>query len=1206
MNRWIGAWTLLVILGWAPQIRAHAEGNPTHSSPIAVSNDNSAVWVVNPDSGTVSKIATEPLERVAEYTVGRNPRTLELDGSHVFVAVQDDDRVVRLDQADGGNAIVRELPYGCAPYGVAVNLDRTRVFVSCERTDRLMIFDPELTLVATVVLPWPTPRGIAVAVNDGFVYVTHFLTKEPNDIGHVTEVDVINNVVSRIFDIPADLSTCETINSGQGVANLMSAIAMAPPTGPIHVANQVWVAGTRQNATKGLFKRSAFFRDLVEARRFPFPFASFPDDSESSRRRNLFKSSFHDITRAFIARIDLVSGQVVDVIDIDEANLPSGLAFSPGAAAFYAVDQTFNSFQIANTARRGTVFGGPPRAQPGSCGANAFDTQSESPFIVAPHVQLRAEDLPLLESGGIALTGLDYDVPTNTMVPIADGIGTTPIGVAISPDGARAYSANFLSRTVTAVNVAPGSFRCANAPELPCETPLDCPSETGRFCGDATRAPCMADTDCATGITCVLQRHCVPRLVGVVRSTDRDPLPPEILDGKILFNTASRDPSIPNKIGLNVPIPPLNYDDPNADEAPGTIVSTAHDGSYVACTSCHADAGLDGRSWDFSQFGASLRNTMDLRGRASLAPGTCSVDGAAGLVGASCVADADCGTGSPLGTCQADPRFVPDNNPAVAAHRERFFNPMATVHWNGDRDEVEDFEHTFRSLQGAGDCDGTEHLPERCIGALIMRSNTADPADVDKDLGTPNRAIPGDSGIAGIRLTHMADYVYSEQRYVRNPHLTTTGVPREFAARRGRAIFNDPRVGCARCHNGPSDENQQFSDKGTLDPAFDPDSAANAINNPFLRHDVGTGNVFDLTDPHMIASTTVAGGIFQNAAMPIPASRGTLTEYVTPVLIDVWNSAPYLHDGSAPTLLDVVLPCRSAVEDCNAPPVAGGGPGRNVDDRHGVTSILSRAQLADLVAFLEAPHGPIGVGDTRATLTLTSVSTGAPDFGFVFPIPIAGARVRMTIDARAGRVTMYGADFPTATFDTAGGPVTFNLDDDMFAGTIDPRGQVQIPNVGLTQTIAGTDLRFVFALTTKAAQRSGHIITGTPLDRRNGALSLVDIQLSPPDTPILGSATPTTIRISGTLDLIPMQIERAGEITGVVRDREGQPVARASVTLRGRRRILTDAAGRFRIDQLVLGSTYVVRAQKRGLGRAQEMLVLSAGSQSREVELQLR
>lgn len=43
--------------------------------------------------------------------------------------------------------------------------------------------------------------------------------------------------------------------------------------------------------------------------------------------------------------------------------------------------------------------------------------------------------------------------------------------------------------------------------------------------------------------------------------------------------------------------------------------------AYISCTSCHDDAGHDGRTWDFADGGEGLRNTIDLRGRAGMAHG---------------------------------------------------------------------------------------------------------------------------------------------------------------------------------------------------------------------------------------------------------------------------------------------------------------------------------------------------------------------------------------------------------------------------------------------------------------------------------------------------------------------------------------------------------------------------------------------------------
>ena len=53
----------------------------------------------------------------------------------------------------------------------------------------------------------------------------------------------------------------------------------------------------------------------------------------------------------------------------------------------------------------------------------------------------------------------------------------------------------------------------------------------------------------------------------------------------------------------------------------------------------------------------------------------------------------------------------------------------------------------------------------------------------------------------------------------------------------------------------------------------------------------------------------------------------------TPTLIEAWRTAPYLHDGSAATMRDVLTEA-------------------NQGDRHGKTSHLNADQLNDLVEYL--------------------------------------------------------------------------------------------------------------------------------------------------------------------------------------------------------------------------------------------------------------
>jgi DNA-binding beta-propeller fold protein YncE/mono/diheme cytochrome c family protein len=100
------------------------------------------------------------------------------------------------------------------------------------------------------------------------------------------------------------------------------------------------------------------------------------------------------------------------------------------------------------------------------------------------------------------------------------------------------------------------------------------------------------------------------------------------------------------------------------------------------------------------------------------------------------------------------------------------------------------------------------------------------------------------------------------------------------SALRGEKLFNDPVVACAKCHPGPV-----FTD--------------------LKMYDVGTSRPFD---------------------------RGALS-FDTTSLVELWRTSPYLHDGSAVTVRDVLLK-------------------HNSKDLHGVTSKLSPAQIDDLAAYL--------------------------------------------------------------------------------------------------------------------------------------------------------------------------------------------------------------------------------------------------------------
>lgn len=227
---------------------------------------------------------------------------------------------------------------------------------------------------------------------------------------------------------------------------------------------------------------------------------------------------------------------------------------------------------------------------------------------------------------------------------------------------------------------------------------------------------------------------------------------------------------------------------------------------YISCAACHLDGFEDGQIWDFTDRGEGFRNTTSLLGRRGMGHGR--------------------------------------------------------VHWSGNFDEIQDFEHDMRGPFG-----GTGFLSQESFEEG-SRSTTLGDAKAGKSA----------------ELDALAAYVTSLDRVHTSPHRDRDGSLTD-AGWRGRALFESS--GCTTCHGGPD-----FTDslEGRL-------------------HDVGT-----------LRSTS--GKRLGEALSGID----------TPTLRGIWETAPYLHDGSAGTLLDVIA--------------------RNSSDQHGNTSSLSDGERADLVAYL--------------------------------------------------------------------------------------------------------------------------------------------------------------------------------------------------------------------------------------------------------------
>src|SRR6185436_4961680 len=178
------------------------------SGPIQITADGSAVWVVNPDHDSVSRILTStetvtefPLPQPAGGPLDRHaPRGLSVkeDGSEVWVACHDSDRVYVLRGSDGAVLARIDLPWGSGPYSVALSRNQTRALVTCLRSGKIALVDTTSRQVTSLLDSFRSPLGAAWLEDGVSAWVTHLHVFDR--LPRVSRVDV-SGPVPRITTV---------------------------------------------------------------------------------------------------------------------------------------------------------------------------------------------------------------------------------------------------------------------------------------------------------------------------------------------------------------------------------------------------------------------------------------------------------------------------------------------------------------------------------------------------------------------------------------------------------------------------------------------------------------------------------------------------------------------------------------------------------------------------------------------------------------------------------------------------------------------------------------------------------------------------------------------------------------------------------------------------------------------------------------------
>ncbi|WP_139492010.1 cytochrome D1 domain-containing protein [Brevibacillus dissolubilis] len=202
--------------------------------------------------------------------------------------------------------------------------------------------------------------------------------------------------------------------------------------------------------------------------------------------------------------------------------------------------------------------------------------------------------------------------------------------------------------------------------------------------------------------------------------------------------------------------------------------------------------------------------------------------------------------------------------------------------WDGGRDEFADYLHTVQDEMGG-----------------MMKFD-------------PTQPLPPDVQLMYDQLEAYLDHVDTFP-VPKSPYRQPDGQLTAQAAL-GEELFNG-KAGCITCHATDTD----FTDSPK---AVDAKTGELTTANTAFIHDVGTGTKADVGNPKGDGR-----GHYQNPRKP--------GFFDTPTLRGVWATAPYLHDGSAQTIYDVLVT-------------------RNTAGKHGNVQGLSKDEIEALVEYVNS------------------------------------------------------------------------------------------------------------------------------------------------------------------------------------------------------------------------------------------------------------
>ncbi len=211
------------------------------SSTIALTSDDSTLWVVNPDADSVTVIDPAARTALAEIALGPTP-TVDDSGRYdppvepralailpgdrkVYVAGQAANAVFVLDVAT--RRVLTSIPVGAAPVGIVAAPDGSAVYVVSHEAAVVTKIDPRKDAVVATLDVSEHPWGASISADSKSLFVSHLLVG-----AGVTTVDLASFTVRSQVAL-AEQAPNDTKTLPQGVVRGVYAVVPHPTTGEL-------------------------------------------------------------------------------------------------------------------------------------------------------------------------------------------------------------------------------------------------------------------------------------------------------------------------------------------------------------------------------------------------------------------------------------------------------------------------------------------------------------------------------------------------------------------------------------------------------------------------------------------------------------------------------------------------------------------------------------------------------------------------------------------------------------------------------------------------------------------------------------------------------------------------------------------------------------------------------------------------------------